>query len=354
MQASQSKPEKKTRALKTIKRLVFEYWPACVLALIWALVATAKPKDADLFHSLVAHVNTFGLSFYIFSWITGQYYRAQKNQNDRDSQTKLEERLEALSGQVKSLSNKVEGMHRSPTEQHLLSTNALHIPLSDVKQFYEMIAKRYVDRNTDKYRETYSRAAHLIRAHLVDKSGIRVCDVGGGVGKLVEPLLDLKPDWTNIDISGKSLAIFETEYRELISVKSVEQDVRSIDFSLEKEAFDAVVMCFLLSSLEKYPDLKTVFDSMKADSIFVVADNHESYVKANPVYGAKVLTENGTEIDVYIEPKPQSKLAIRAFVESFGFEEIAYDTVSLNNGSLIYSQMFVFRKAATQTLNSTA
>lgn len=321
-----------TLALMPIARsLLREFWLPAVVATAWTLYSayTAGPV-----WGLKEYVNVFGPSFFLVSWATGQVFRVKKQED-------VEHKLSSLEANLNTLLDHVTPQHRAdPTQQ---DDSARVIPLSRVVEFYDAVAPLYNNRNTGKYLATYVEIDAAIRSLLPSVEGISVCDVGGGTGTLLRWFLRNEVKWSNIDISRRSLNVFESEFASYINKTIRIRDVRAEKFLEPGEFFDVVVMSYLLSSLDRLPDFAQIRGAMREHSILVVADNHFDYVQKNPRYGFDGL--NGQTLSIF--PRPMFPDDLRSQVQAAGFVEVSYKLV-LFDGAEPYSQVHVFKRAAVE------
>ena len=85
------------------KRVVFEYWPAFILAVLWAFFR-AWPFQSDWLGTFIAN---FGTAFFIISWYTGQLFRIERQTSGEQKLDTLGKQLEVLTGTVGTLNERV-------------------------------------------------------------------------------------------------------------------------------------------------------------------------------------------------------------------------------------------------------
>lgn len=166
----------------------------------------------------------------------------------------------------------------------------------------------------------------------------RVCDLGGGTGYLLQKFLHVQPYWLNVDSAQKTLDEFNKDYIVYKNKDVRNADVRQDGFLKEKETYDLFVASFVISSLDTNLCYSYIKKAMHHNSIFIIADNHFSYVQNNPMYGFDdVNNEN-----IAISPTAMHRELIIHRMKQAGFIHLDEEYVSLEDGS-IYSQIHAFK-----------
>ena len=328
--------------MQIARRLLREFWLPALLAAIWTAYNTISAPSV---WGLKDFVNVFAPSFFLASWVTGQFFRLQKQVGIEKDLLSLDTRVGILVKLNQEQFAKLERVlelvvpeRRADPSQGEGSDEV--IPLSRVVDFFDPVAPFYNKRNTGKYLATYIEINAAIRALRPSLVGISVCDVGGGTGTLLRWFMDQGVHWTNIDISRRSLAIFQSEFATYTSKSQRNLDVRKDLLFQPNEQFDVLVMCYLWSSLDSPPDFDQVREAMHDQSLLVVADNHFSYVQKNPRYGFENI--NGRNLSIF--PRPMFPDDLRAQVQAFGLVELSYKMVEFD-GAEPYSQVHVFKRS---------
>ena len=322
--------------MQIARRLVKEFWVPALFATVWTAYNTYLASSV---WGLKDYVNVFVPSFFLISWATGQFFRVQKQVGMEQNLLSLDTRIENLVKLTEQVLARVPE-HRADPARKEESDEV--IPLSRVVDFYDPIATSYNKRNTGKYLATYIEIEVAIRALLPSIAGITICDLGGGTGTLLRRFMDQGVRWTNVDISSRSLAVFQSEFVSYPNKSQRNLDVRKDLFVEPGERFDVVIMSYLWSSLDSLPDFDQIRGAMHDQSLLVVADNHFAYVRKNPRYGFKDI--EGRNLSIY--PKPMYPDDLRAQVQAAGFVEISYKMVEFE-GAEPYSQIHVFKKTNT-------
>jgi hypothetical protein len=86
--------------MKIIKQIINEFWIPLILAILWVLYNIYGNDDSSQWN-FQKIVNVFGPTFFLLSWMTGQFFRIKK-------QTKVEESFGTLESRFKELLDKVE------------------------------------------------------------------------------------------------------------------------------------------------------------------------------------------------------------------------------------------------------
>lgn len=82
---------------KIFKQLAREFGIPAILSCVWVTISWMKTNNL----SLIGAVNIFGTSFFLFSWMSGQYFRVSK-------QTKTEGNLKRIESNIQSLLSELE------------------------------------------------------------------------------------------------------------------------------------------------------------------------------------------------------------------------------------------------------
>jgi len=314
-------------------RLIRELGMPALLAALWA---GYNALTAPSVWAVKEYVNVFAPAFFFLSWAMSQFFRVQK-------QVALERNLELLVQRSEQQTLAIAELLRAVSPQNRLDPHAGDareeiVPLKDVVQFFDRVAHLYNRRNTGKYLATYVEINSLIRAFRPDVRALRICDLGGGTGTLLRWFITDKVSWTNVDISRKSLRLFEEEFDDY-PIKEIKcADVRQPGAFEPSTQYEVIVLCFLLSCLDRYPDMAQIRESLAPGGLLVVADNHHTYVEKNPQYG---FTEvEGKNLAIF--PRPMHADVIRSLFHDPLLDEVAYKVIKLDEDEP-YSQVHLFQ-----------
>jgi 2-polyprenyl-3-methyl-5-hydroxy-6-metoxy-1,4-benzoquinol methylase len=213
------------------------------------------------------------------------------------------------------------------------------IKRKNVEEFYNLVANKYNRRNRGPYGQTYEKIYQLTAKYASKASSLRICDLGGGTGWLLQKFTRLKPFWLNIDFSQNAINVFEEFYRSYPNKEYRNCDLRNDGFLEKSEQYDIFIINFLISSMDGYPKFKHIYNAMHKNSILVFADNHFSYVTKNPMYGF----DNVDGENLAIEPVAMHREFILNLFKKNGFVHIDEEYVVID-GTDIYSQIHVFKK----------
>lgn len=86
--------------MKILKQIIKEFWIPLALSIIWVLY-NIYGNSSDAEWNIQKTVNVFGPTFFLLSWLTGQFFRVKK-------QTKVEDSFGAMEVRFKELLDKVE------------------------------------------------------------------------------------------------------------------------------------------------------------------------------------------------------------------------------------------------------
>ena len=178
-----------------------------------------------------------------------------------------------------------------------------HFNVSKSHIFYSKIAEDYDEANSKKMHNTHHAVIEKIEKIMRSKGDdpISVLDLGSGTGKLVAH--DFRNNenlkWTNFDLCKEMSDEFEqnlsTAKFSRKSIKGDIMDIGKIDY-FEQEKFDIIIICFVLSSMSKYPNFGSIKSFLKDDGSLLIADAYPSFTRAKPLYRVKNLTLKTKEI----------------------------------------------------------
>lgn len=88
--------------MQTAKQILREFWLPLVAAITWTTyVLWGKPVDAK------GVLSAFGPSFFLASWMTGQFFRIRKQEHVQSGLTSVETRLQNLVGDLESQTKEI-------------------------------------------------------------------------------------------------------------------------------------------------------------------------------------------------------------------------------------------------------
>jgi len=86
--------------MKIVKKIATEFWLPLTLSILWVLYNVYGGIETETW-DLSKTVNVFGPTFFLLSWLTGQFYRIKK-------QTKVEDNFGTIESRLNELLDKVE------------------------------------------------------------------------------------------------------------------------------------------------------------------------------------------------------------------------------------------------------
>lgn len=212
------------------------------------------------------------------------------------------------------------------------------ISRNKISEFYNLIAGHYNRRNMGPYGATYDKIASILLRNLNSTKKLKICDLGGGTGWLLQKLQHYKPYWVNIDISQKMIDVFNSDYDWYPKREARNSCVSGDSFIKNGEHFNAVIANYLISSMDGGINFERIRPAMHTNSIFVIADNHFSYVHKFPRYGF----DNINNENIAIEPSAVHREYLLNLMDKNGFCLVDEDYVVLD-GLNLYSQIFAFK-----------
>ena len=90
---------------QVLKQLAREFGIPAVLSCIWVTLSWIKADNL----SLISAVNTFCTSFFLISWMSGQYFRVSKQTKTEGNLKRIESNIQSLLGE---LENKTEALRK--------------------------------------------------------------------------------------------------------------------------------------------------------------------------------------------------------------------------------------------------
>ncbi|MBF0186100.1 MAG: hypothetical protein HQM06_17160 [Magnetococcales bacterium] len=84
--------------MKIAYRLIREFWIPFVGAAIWA--ALSLNDRQILLINIKQFINTFAPTFFLLSWIIGQYFRVKRNEDHDNALREIKERFDAINGSL--------------------------------------------------------------------------------------------------------------------------------------------------------------------------------------------------------------------------------------------------------------
>lgn len=94
--------------MKIFKQIVKEFWIPLLLSIAWVLYNIYGSESSELWN-VQKVVNTFGPTFFLLSWLTGQFFRVKKQTKVEDSFVTMESRFKELLNEVDKRTNQMIG-----------------------------------------------------------------------------------------------------------------------------------------------------------------------------------------------------------------------------------------------------
>lgn len=94
--------------MKIFKQIIKEFWLPLLLSIAWVLYNIYETEDNKTW-SVQKVVNVFGPTFFLLSWLTGQFFRVKKQTKVEDSFGTMEARFKELLSEVESKTNEMIG-----------------------------------------------------------------------------------------------------------------------------------------------------------------------------------------------------------------------------------------------------
>jgi hypothetical protein len=94
--------------MKIFKQLVKEFWIPLLLSIAWVSYNVFGSEASSEWNTQKI-VNVFGPTFFLLSWLTGQFFRVKKQTRVEDSFGAMENRFEELLSEIESKTNQMIG-----------------------------------------------------------------------------------------------------------------------------------------------------------------------------------------------------------------------------------------------------
>lgn len=94
--------------MKIFKQIVNEFWVPLLLSIAWVLYNIYGSESSKVWN-IQKVVNTFGPTFFLLSWLTGQFFRVKKQTKVEDSFVTMESRFKELLNEVEKRTNQMIG-----------------------------------------------------------------------------------------------------------------------------------------------------------------------------------------------------------------------------------------------------
>lgn len=223
--------------MKTFKQLIIEFRVPFVAACIWTFINFYNKEFSSL--SFIKIVNIFGPSFFLASWLSGQYFRVKRQAKVEDNLEKIEKRasdiLNSLEARTALIFNQIGGGNSFcyvVLSQNYLGESNMMVNHQGDYPLYDLTI-RVVD--LDKFNE---HSANPESAHAYEK----IFSIGTMLPKQFNNLCTIS--LSNQEIS-KSFNIFFSArngmFHELLRLKNVNNEwVSAIKVDREKTLLESV------------------------------------------------------------------------------------------------------------------
>ncbi len=94
--------------MKIFKQLIKEFWVPLLLSIAWVSYNIFGSEASDEWNTQKV-VNVFGPTFFLLSWLTGQFFRVKKQTRVEDSFSTMEARFEELLTEIERKTNEMIG-----------------------------------------------------------------------------------------------------------------------------------------------------------------------------------------------------------------------------------------------------
>ena len=211
--------------------------------------------------------------------------------------------------------------------------------LSESVEFFDTVSPFYDERTSVKREQSNDLIHSFCQNHFRSLHGLRLADLGGGTGRLLQKFRHHAIEWTNIDNSRKALDIFDSRFERMTNVSSRHFDICSGSFQLDDETFDILILNFVLSTVAGPFPFKNIVNMMHAESLFVLADNHGAYAQG------RLYDFNDVRGKCYaLRVKPIDPDVLETEAENAGLRRLEKHYVYTNDDK-VYSQVLSFQLA---------
>ncbi len=171
--------------------------------------------------------------------------------------------------------------------------------------FYDLVANKYDERNTDQVLETHKKIITYIDEELRKKGTLKVLDIGSGTGRLVafQFLNQENLTWHGVEPSVEMCKRFRTNLSGTkINLKLFEYSVFELKEKLKESEYDVIIMSFMLTSLSEMPDFEIITRLLSDNGFIVIADIAPFYTQSKPLYGFQLADKTITLAPKLVDP----------------------------------------------------
>lgn len=205
--------------------------------------------------------------------------------------------------------------------------------------FYNQIAHKYDERNTDELLEMHRSVIHEIDKCITQNPNCKILDLGGGTGRLIATQFFDKDriTWTYVDQSTRMAEQFQKNMKGTkLKKEIIIEDISSACEKLQGKKFDIIVISCVLTSLPDFPDFSKIRNLIDQGGIVIVADIDPAYIAVHPHYSFKLNAKSCALKINLIHP-----LDIIEFLTREGLKNISSMSVKKSDGTN-YSYVIVF------------
>lgn len=151
-------------------------------------------------------------------------------------------------------------------------------PTDKAIEFYDLVAADYNNeyQSNVQVQETYRAIENEIGEIFISKSGekVKVLDIGGGAGLLTRSYRTRNDlDWTHCEPSSGMMKQFDDSFKTAaLNPKRELATIEQVVKNLAGEKFDIILLSFVLSSLDRFPDFSSLKPLLNETGILIVAD----------------------------------------------------------------------------------
>lgn len=151
--------------------------------------------------------------------------------------------------------------------------------VDEAVDFYQIIANKYDERNTNVVWDTHRQVILAINEKLNKRKEISVLDIGSGTGRLIAThYFDTdNVHWSCIEPSSEMSGQFSENMKlSRVNYKIHDCSIFEPSDEVDQKKYDVIILSLVLSSLPKNPDFSYIFDLMEEGGALLITDFYES------------------------------------------------------------------------------
>jgi ubiquinone/menaquinone biosynthesis C-methylase UbiE len=170
---------------------------------------------------------------------------------------------------------------------------------SDAREFYQMIASKYDERNSANLIATHMDTIERIEQARTGNPRLRVLDLGGGTGQNIATHFfnDERICWDYVDSSSEMMSQFNQNLAGRPLSKNLKvylADISQLNqLGLPRTEYDVILLSLVLSSMPQSLDFSSISKLLSSGGSLIISDINPAYTRAHPYYEVRT-SDDGT------------------------------------------------------------